>query len=224
MNDIRQDIRYAKYLDKEGWIIEQAGGIYYFIKKFPIIGSVLKVQRPELLDFKTIDRLCQKYRVFQVILEPELSSDVGSAAHKSIIEQGFKLSKNPYLPSKTLQIDLTKNITTVEKHFKKDARQAIRKGSGLIIKFYSSPSEIKKWREAWRTSVNLSRYVPSTDQLINLRESFPSDYSIFLASHNISGSIIGGALFTRSSHGIAYYWYGFTNNEGRTSLSQYSLL
>src|SRR4030042_1056681 len=31
-------------------------------------------------------------------------------------------------------------------------------------------------------------------------------------------------LFTRSLHDFGYYWYGFTNNEGRTSLSQYSLL
>ena len=37
-------------------------------------------------------------------------------------------------------------------------------------------------------------------QLINLRKSFPDNYSLFLASHNISGSIIGGVLFTRSLH------------------------
>jgi lipid II:glycine glycyltransferase (peptidoglycan interpeptide bridge formation enzyme) len=40
----------------------------------------------------------------------------------------------------------------------------------------------------------------------------------------MSGRIIGGVLFTRSLHDFAYYWYGFTNDEGRTSLSQYTLL
>lgn len=220
MDDIRQDKHYADYLNKEGWTTERVGGIYYFIKKFPIIGSFLKVQRPKNIDFGVIDRLCRKYGVFQIIIEP----DIRHFSHESLVKNGFKLSNSPYLPTKTLQIDLTRSISVIEKHFKKDTRRAIRKGSGLAIKSYSSPSEIKKWREAWKKSVNLSRYVPGVDQLNNLRKSFSSSYSIFLTSHNISGSIIGGALFTRSSHGIAYYWYGFTNNEGRTSLSQYSLL
>jgi lipid II:glycine glycyltransferase (peptidoglycan interpeptide bridge formation enzyme) len=36
---------------------------------------------------------------------------------------------------------------------------------------------------------------------------------------------MGGALFTRPRESkIAYYWQAFTNSEGRTSLSQYSLL
>ena len=61
-------------------------------------------------------------------------------------------------------------------------------------------------------------------QLLNLRKSFPGSYSLFLASHNIVGRIIGGVLFTRSLHDFAYYWQAFTNKEGRTSLSQYSLL
>jgi len=40
----------------------------------------------------------------------------------------------------------------------------------------------------------------------------------------MSGRIIGGVLFTRSLHDFGYYWYGFTNDEGRTTLSQYTLL
>jgi lipid II:glycine glycyltransferase (peptidoglycan interpeptide bridge formation enzyme) len=168
-------------------------------------------------------------------MEPNLSSGSVSAVHRSIIDHGYKLSKSPYLPSKTLQIDLTQSQKTIFSHFKKDTRYAIRraialsersesKGSGVIIHRYSSPSDIQKWRVAWKNSVKFNRYVPSAEQLINLRKSFPNNYSVFLASHNISDSIIGGALFTRSSHDIGYYWYAFTNSEGRTSLSQYSLL
>ncbi len=238
MVDIRQSVGYANYLKSIGWTVERIGEINYFIRHFPLIGSILKIQRPQNLDFDTIDKLCRKYRVFQVIIEPKSTNQVvGIRNHR------FKLAKNPYLPSKTLQIDLTQSQKEIISHFKKDARYAIKKvynpersrrGRGITTQIYSSPNDIAKWREAWKNSVKYNRYVPSVMQLLNLRKSFGPSHSLFLASHNMSGRIIGGVLFTISSHGIsnyisydsspAYYWYGFTNKEGRTSLSQYTLL
>jgi len=232
MIDIRQSVQYANYLEREGWIVERFNEVNYFIKKIPIIGGVLKLQRPEGIDYQFIDELVIKYRVFQIIIEPK-----DALQAKLVLKHGFKLSKSPFLPSKTLQIDLTQTQKVILSHFKKDARQALRKvedpersrgRGGLSINECSTPDEIQKWRDAWKNSVNFDRHVPSVNQLINLRKSFPSNKSLFLASHNITGSIIGGALFTISSHErsnfISYYWYGFTNKEGRSSLSQYSLL
>jgi len=223
MIDIRQSLQYSKYLTSLGWTVERIGEMNYFIRKFPLIGSILKIQRPEKINFDTIDKLCRKYRVFQVILEPKIGTDT-----KLLASNGFKLSKSPYLPSKTLEIDLTQSQKKIFRHFKKDARYAIKRGEALDTKSYSTPEEIRKWRDAWKNSVKFDRYVPPAQQLINLRKSFGPNHSLFLASHNISGSVIGGALFTISSHGlsnyISYYWYGFTNSEGRTTLSQYSLL
>lgn len=230
MIDIRQSTHFASYLESLGWTVESLpagkagiGETNYFIRKFPIIGSILKVQRTKNLDFDTIDKLCRKHHVFQIILEPK------NTVHGSLLTaHGYKLSKSTYLPSKTLQIDLTQSQASILKSIKKDARHAIKQGSGLLIKSYSTPNEIAKWHEAWKNSVKFNRYVPPLKQLLNLRKSFPQSNSLFLASHNIVGRIIGGALFTISSHGIlnyiTYYWYGFTNSEGRTSLSQYSLL
>ncbi|MGA3291698.1 MAG: hypothetical protein ABSC49_00960 [Candidatus Microgenomates bacterium] len=219
MVDIRQSQNYANYLKSEGWTIERIAEINYFIKKIPIVGSILKLQRPEEIRYDTVKKLCRKYRVFQIIIEPKTDLDA-----KYLTSVGFKLSKYPYLPSKTLQIDLTQSQKNIFNHIKKDARYSIKRGGVLNIKSYSTPVEIKVWRIAWKNSVKFDRYVPKVEQLLNLRKSFPSDYSLFLASHNISGRIIGGALFTRSLHDFGYYWYGFTNSEGRTSLSQYSLL
>ncbi len=213
MIDIRQSKNYADYLSCEGWIVERINNINYFIKKLPLIGSVLKVQRPEKIDFEEIEKLSKKYRVFRIILEPDLT------LHELIVTHSFKLSKSPFLPSKTLHLNLTKPLK-----FKKETRRCIRIGDKQKIKEYSSPKEIELYREAWKKSVNYKRYVPSVKELLNLRKSFPNTYSIFLASHNITGSIIGGAIFTRSLHDYAYYWQAFTNKEGRTSLSQYSLL
>lgn len=237
MIDIRQSQNYANYLEREGWVVERIEEINYFIRKFPVIGSILKLQRPEKIDFETIDKLARKYRVFQIIIEPNLGSGSGTVFkndHDLLSQNGFKLSKSPYLPTKTLQINLTQTKEKIYESFSKNCRYSTKRGSSQLIKEYSSPNEIKIWRKAWKNSVNFSRFVPGEEQLINLRRSFPNNNSIFLASHNISGRVIGGALFTISSHdrstyicsgeATAYYWYGFTNKEGRTSLSQYTLL
>ena len=226
MTDIRQSTNYAEYLKSQGWIVERLKNTNYFIKKIPLLGSFLKVQRPVNLDFGTIKKIEKKYRVFQTIVEPNLASVVDSFSdiHSSLLSKGFKLSKSPFLPSKTIHLDLTQPEGEIVRKFSKDCRYSLRKGERLIIKEYSSPKEICIFHNAWKNSVNFNRYVPSLESLLNLKKSFPTNQSIFLASHNISGNIIGGAIFTRSSHDFAYYWYGFTNNEGRTSLSQYPLL
>ncbi|QQG41949.1 MAG: hypothetical protein HYV90_01395 [Candidatus Woesebacteria bacterium] len=252
MTDIRQTKNYANYLSSEGWVVERINNTNYFIRKLPLVGSILKLQRPEKVDFGCISVLLHRYKVFQIIVEPQ-----DEIQAKLLVIQGYKLSKSPYLPSKTLQIDLTQSKEKIYANFTKDCKYAVRKAAlavsrvhhfvggeptgpavakamagkgvgGFYISSYSTPAEIEKWREAWKNSVNFDRYVPSAEQLLNIKKSFPQNHSLFLASHNISSRIIGGALFTISSHDVSnyitYYWYGFTNKEGRTSLSQYSLL
>ena len=237
MIDIRQSLHYANFLKSQGWIVEslpagKAGidNINYFIRKFPLIGSVLKVQRPERLDLNKVRNLANKYRSFQIVVEPKDESQ-----SELLASNGFKLCKSPFLPTKTLQIDLTQTNEKIYADFTKDCRYNIKRGEKITTKVYSSLDDIKKWRTAWKNSVNYSRYVPSHQSLLNIKKSFPclagrqaQSSSLFLASHNILGRIIGGVLFTTSSHDgsnyITYYWYGFTNSEGRSTLSQYSLL
>src|SRR3990172_13077901 len=86
MIDIRQTLRYATYLTSIGWKVERIDGVNYFIKKFPLIGALLKIQRPEKIDFNTVDKLCRKYRIFQVIIEPK-----NSIQELKIKKVGYKL-------------------------------------------------------------------------------------------------------------------------------------
>lgn len=223
MVDIRQTESYAKYLRSIGWTVERIAETNYFIKKMPLIGSVLKLQRPDEIRLDTVNKLCRKYGVFQTIIEPKNEMEA-----EFLSSVGFKLAKSTYLPSKTLQIDLTQGGGDILKNLKKDAKYALRKGGELKIKEYSTPEELQIFRDAWKKSVKFNRYVPPVEQLIKLKKSFPHSHSIFLASHNIVSRIIGGVIFTTSSHGssnyITYYWQAFTNSEGRSTLSQYSLL
>lgn len=236
MLDLRQTKEYADFLRREGWVVEKIDGINYFIKKFPLIGSFLKLQRPEKLDLACIHVLLHKYRVFQVIVEPKDQKQA-----EILAQSGFKLAKSTYLPSKTLQIDLTKSQKEIYADFQRNIKTGIKRSQDLdrmiasrkgrvskSLKEYSTLKEIKLFREGWKNSVKFTRYVPTLKSLLNLRKSFPDNKSRFLASHNISGKIIGGVIFTISSHEVSnyitYYDYGFMSKEGRSSLSMASLL
>ncbi len=217
--DIRQSPEYAKYLKTQGWIVENLGGINYFIRKIPLIGSVIKVQRPPEVRLETINKLAHNYHAFQIIIEPRSDLDV-----KILKWEKYKLSKNPYLPSKTLILDLTKSKEELIRGFKKDAISAIKKSAGIEVREVRNEQDLENFQKAWKASVNFNRYVPSVKQLLNLRKSFKLNPPLFLTSHNIQGKIIGGGVFTISHENVCYYWYAFTNTEGRSTLSQYSLL
>jgi lipid II:glycine glycyltransferase (peptidoglycan interpeptide bridge formation enzyme) len=98
---------------------------------------------------------------------------------------------------------------------KKDARYAIRKTKNLKTE---ETENVEKFRESWKKSVGLKRYVPPRTQLLALKKSF-GDNCLFLTAQDNSA----GAIFLVGD-GLAYYWQAFTNNAGRKSLAQYKIV
>lgn len=60
MKDLRQTKEYAKYMENIGWLVERIDNTNYFIKKFPLVGSFMKLQRPEKIDFYKVRNLVKK--------------------------------------------------------------------------------------------------------------------------------------------------------------------
>jgi len=214
--DIRQSLFYANYLRSIGWVVKRIDKTNYFIKHFPIIGSIMKIQRPESLNFKTIDNLSHKHGVFKIIIEP-----LDKNAIKILENQGYKLSKNPYLPTKTLEINLKQTKKTILFAMNKDTRRAAKRGESLDIR---EVKDLTKFRCYWKKSVKRSRFVPPISHLTSFKAAFPPHSTIFLASHNIDAEIISGAIFSRVANGPAYYWQAFSSPIGRTTPSSTSLL
>ena len=231
MIDIRQTPQYANYLKKIGWQVERAAEINYFVKKIPILGSVLKLQRPEEIRLKKIWEIAKKYKSFQIIIEPKTALD-----SNFLSSVGFKLSRSPYLPSKTLILDLTHSTNHLMRNMQKDSRAAILRGEGPKLIFVNYGKVVKteakneirsgktlqhnvgEFRDAWRGAVGPKRYVPPLSHLAALKESFENNCLFVLAEDNSSGAIflIGDK--------ISYYWQAFTNKEGRKALTQYKIV
>jgi len=214
MNDIRQTAKYAKYLKKIGWQVERIDEINYFIKKFPLVGSVLKIQRPENIIIKKIQGLAQKHRAFQIIVEPKTRLDADFLRNL-----GFGLSRYPYLPTKTLYLDLTKSEGELFSQLKKDARLAIKRAQMSEIK-YQKRVDLREFRNAWKRAVGWKHYVPALLHLKALKESFADKCLVLTA---LKQEIVSGAIFLMGET-IAHYWQAFSNEEGRKNLAQYKIL
>lgn len=175
--DIRQSPQYAKYLTLMGWKVKKINGTYCFIRKIPILGNIVKIQRT--------DKLINNLHPFLLIYEP-----------LTIIPKGFKLSSSPYLPTKTLQLNLTKPEKVLYKNLKKDARYALRKTENTKIEKDNNFFNFKEYK--------------------NLKEAF-GENCILLGNNNSS------AIFLKAGD-TAYYWKAKTSKEGRKSQVQYKIV
>ena len=213
MGDLRQSDSYKKHLENIGWKVDIAGGIHVFVKRLPLFGSVVKIQRPAEIDLEAISYSIKTHKAFQVIIEPRRATLRGKP--NLLFERGFKLSKSPYLPTKTLHLDLTNSIDNLFSHLKKDARYSLKKTKDL--KIYAI-DKIDKFRKSWKEASGFRRYVPSHEELESLINSF-GENALFLVTPG--GET--GAIFLHSKN-TTYYWQAFSNKVGRKNLYQYKIL
>lgn len=227
MADIRQSPEYAKYLRSQGWTVERLAGTNYALRKLPLVGYILKLQRPVKLDFKQLEKLQNKYRIFQTLVEPLTKKQAGG-----LESRGYHVSKSPYLPTKTLRLNLRPSIQNLLANCDKDTRYCLRKTKDIHI--FTDPG-LASFHKAWQIATGWSRIVPSMRSLASLKKYYRSN--IIFASHNGNGTrmiqlpitanskkkIRAGAIFIKSGNTV-YYWQAFTSPAGRSSLSQYAIV
>lgn len=136
-NDLRQSAGWAKYLKSQGWEVEELkvknSKCKIFIRKIPLIGSAIKIQRPEELPpLGEIDRIAKKHRALFVKLEPSTADQ-----YNLVVKNGFVPDPSPSLATKTIVVDLTKSEVQLWSDLSQDARQSVRKAQSSKLKFQS---------------------------------------------------------------------------------------
>ena len=139
MFDIHQSPNYAQFMQDIGWQVEKIGKWQAFVKKFPLIGSLIKIQRIETpVPYKEIEALALKHRAFRTVIE--FSSPQSSPSQldpqPTTHPHNYKLCSSPFLPTKTIQIDLSHPEKEIFNSFSSEKRQAVRRAekNNIIIK------------------------------------------------------------------------------------------
>jgi len=206
MRDIRQSKQYANYLESVGWRVERIDNINYFIKRFWILGSFIKIQRPQDIDIKIINKLLKEYKAFQVLIEPRPDTNYQPLTTKF----GF-IQTDPYLPSKTRTLDLTQTKENMLKNMHKNTRYAVRHSKADL----QLNPKIENFRKAWKNAVGWKRHVPVLKNLKAMQNAF-GKHALFLLDKNTNS----GAIFLKTDE-TAYYWQAFTDKAGRKNSVQH---
>ncbi|OGC44397.1 hypothetical protein A2V54_03410 [candidate division WWE3 bacterium RBG_19FT_COMBO_53_11] len=221
--DLRQSAGWAKYLQSQGWKIEESKGFKAYIRKVPLVGSVIKIQRPaEIPPVEEIDRIAKKHHALFVKLEPPL----GVRDQASEI-RGFKPDSSPNLPTKTLVIDLTKSEKELWEDLSQDARQSVRKARSEQLTVDSCQHGDKDFEPALQNFHKLLKetgrrqgfWTPSLTQLRAKADAFGQDVILFL----VQPGPLAGAFFLRDGETV-YYHHAGSSPEGREKHAPYLLL
>lgn len=207
MTDLRQTKHWAEWLASMNWKIEDVGNkstTYAFIKKIPLIGiGFTKIQRFESpINWEKLGDIKKKYRIAEVVLEPDSNSLV-----EEIKSKGFKISKSPFLPTKTRIIDLNKNGEDIYEDFSSNIKRIIDKGSKKIK---ISPIEAEIFYQGWRKWGKCLTL--SENNFEKLRSAFSRNcefWGSFSDIELLSGLML---LYTKDS---VFYFQTWTNDTGR---------
>ena len=194
--DLRQTAEYSTYMISTGWDVENIDGVNVFSKNIPLLGKVTKIQR-YWGDVKT-----ESIKSGVVYIEPI-----------NIVPSGFEKASNCFIPSKTIQIDLTKSKKELSKNLKQKTRYNIKVAKKNGIKIEKS-KDINSFLDLWHKSAReRGMWLSQKKEIENLWKSFGKNAVLYVAF--ISDEVLAGllVLFTKDA---AYYIYAASTENGKT--------
>ncbi|MDO8452883.1 MAG: peptidoglycan bridge formation glycyltransferase FemA/FemB family protein [bacterium] len=200
--DLRQTAEYASYMGLLRWevvVLKNTEGhvVRGFLKRIPLLGSVLKIQRYK----GVLEDFTGGINPAIIYLEP-----------LETVPSGFEKAKTCFVPSKTIQIDLTKSEKELSKNLKQKTRYNIKiaEKNGVVVKKSLGLSGfIKLWLASARAR---GMWLPQRREIVSLCAAFTRNVSIYLASQN--GDVLGGLLIV-STPNTAYYMFAASTEEGK---------
>jgi len=228
MKDIRQSPEYANYIKSLGWQVEKIGRWYVFIRKFSLLGSLVKVQRIEPpIPFEKIEKLAKKHRAFQIIIEPTLSvfssffSNTSTNPQPIIFPHNYHPLKSPFLPTKTLVLDLQKPEEEIFASFTKNKRRDIQIAQRHNLKIKEGTKE--QFYELKKKSLLRKGVLPfwTKKEIFPFCQAFGKKAKILLAF--FSEKPVAGLILV-SVGKRAYYWQAASTKKGYRLLAPTLLL
>ncbi|MCL4200285.1 peptidoglycan bridge formation glycyltransferase FemA/FemB family protein [Patescibacteria group bacterium] len=203
--EIQQSPYYADFIRSLGWVVETIDGGNIFIKPFPIIGGLAKIQRVTTLpSVKKLLPVLNKHRVRTVAIEPDRQvSQKALTSWCRQIPRYIKINKDPYIPTKTIRVDLAANEQDIFHRFSEAKRRAVRRAEkyGVTV---SVSDDITTFLRLKSTSAGFLGFI-TTSGVHKLWQVLPKQHKSILLARDENQQVIGGILLLFWDR-IAYYW------------------
>jgi len=221
---LRQSSNYACFMKEKKWNIEKIellnNKITCYIKTIPILGSVIKIQRPSIIPTEpSLDNLAKKNKALFIKIEPGVD----------IRKKNLKWEKDswPLLPTKTLHIDLTKSKKDLWNNIDKSTQTSIQQAKKNLkiehIRYDNTTfkENLQRFHKILKIAGDKKKFpTPSWKDLNSLATCFEKDAHLILATN--PETIAGCLLLTYKK--TSYYYYAATTEAGRSALAGYAVM
>lgn len=212
--DIRQSPQFAQYLKDIGWKVDTIGKWYVYIRQFPLLGSLVKIQRVDpSISINDVQAIAKKYRAYKVVLELNCELRIANSEFEKI---GFKVTDDIYSPSKSIQIDLRGSEDELFNRFSEAKRRAVRRAlkNNIVVRESDNIDAFidLKWGKG------LISWMFRKNQRTLWKNFRPNDETVLLAYKDENYEAVGG-IFMLFYKNVAYYWQACASLEGKKLFS-----
>ncbi len=203
--EIQQSAPYAAYIRSLQWIVETVDGAYIYIKPFPVIGGFAKIQRVTTLP--PIDKLIPiltRHHVRTLAIEPDASlSQRALNTWRGSLPNFLRINTDPFLPTKTIRVDLTPTESGMFRSFTEAKRRAVRRAQkyGIVIR---ESRDIDALIRVKNKSAGFMGFI-TTSGVRELWRALPENAKTIALAYTPDEELVGGVLLIFWDH-IAYYW------------------
>lgn len=203
--EIQQSAFYASYIRSLGWIVEKIDGCYVFIKPFPLIGGLAKIQRvTHLPKMRALLPILRTYRVRTLAIEPD--NRIKQQTFTSWCRRAgryIKLNRDSFIPTKTIRVNVRKEEHELFSQLSEAKRRAVRRAqkNGVTV---SVSMDIDALIRLKNRSAGFLGFI-TTAGARKLWSALPDGKKAILLAQNRDKHIVGGIMLICWNH-IAYYW------------------
>lgn len=213
MSEIQQSPQYAQFLRSLKWQVAQIGTTYIYMKKFPFMPGIAKIQRADKLpDASKTKQLLLQEKIKTIAIEPtpNVSQKVLDAWCEEMAHS-FTINKSPYLGTKTVMVDLSMKEDEIFHSFAQSKQRAVRRAQKAGVTIIES-NDIQQMIRIKNQSAGFLGFVTTygIDKL--WKQMHEKNATIVLAKYH--EKIVGGVLLLFYKD-VAYYWLTGTIKEGK---------
>lgn len=211
--EIQQSPRYKTYIQTLGWRVITLEGSNIFIRHFPFYGGLAKIQRLVKLPLVTkLIPLLKAHRIRTIAVEPDSSitqSTFSSWCNR--LRKYVRLTRTPFLPTKTLLINLQPSEEDIFNNFSEAKRRAVRRAlkHGLRVKESVNINDLIRIKNK---SAGLFGFI-TTYGIKKLWNIFAPKHAAILLVYS-DRLLVGGVLLLFWDN-TAYYWIAGATREGK---------
>ncbi len=212
--ELQQSPLYTQYIKTLGWQVLTIDRTQIFIRHIPLSGTIAKIQRPtKLPQTDKLIPLLKTHHVRTIIAEASQKQNPEKfSLWCQALKKHFKISSTPYIPTKTILVDLTTNETEIFQRFTEAKRRAVRRAqkNNLRIKESNSIDDLIKIKNK---SAGFLGFL-TTFGIKKLWPIFGPKNGAILLAYTPQQKLVGGVLLLFWEK-TAYYWIAGATREGK---------